>query len=154
MALEQAHREIQRLADIVRGMLSRSMELLAEPNAEGVQGIERDDDRVDVLERAIRPFLAKVAQQGLEPQLSAREHGFIYVLQDYEGIGDILTKEIAAVVRSGTSRSWPFPREGLADLRQYYDKLQAKFDRVYQAVESMDRALAERILHLVSRNEC
>ena len=148
LALEQAHREIQRLADIVRGMLARSMELLVEPSGEGLQEIEQDDDRVDVLERAIRPFLAKVAQQGLEPQLSAREHGFIYVLQDYEGIGDILTKEIAPVSGKLAESKRTFSEEGIKELEQYHEKILAKFDRLRGAVENYDRAAAEEALQL------
>jgi phosphate:Na+ symporter len=148
LALEQAHREILRLAGIVRGMLARSMELLVEPSAEGVQEIERDDDRVDVLEKAIRPFLAKVAQQGLEPQLSAREHGLIYVLQDFEGIGDVLTKEIAPVSGKLAETDRTFSEDGLSELKQYHEKILAKFERLEGAVETFDRAAAEEALQL------
>jgi phosphate:Na+ symporter len=148
LALEQAHREILRLAGIGRGMLKRSMELLIEPDAEGVVEIERDDDRIDVLEHAIRPFLAKVAQQGLDPQLSAREHGFIYIVQDFEGIGDVLTKEIAPVSAKLAESKRTFSEEGVGELKQYHEKIIAKFDRMLGAVESFDRAAAEEALQL------
>jgi len=148
LALEQAHREIMRLTGIVRGMLVTSMAILKAPDGETVAAISREDDKVDILEKAIRPFLARVAQRGLEPRLSAREHAYIYIVQDLEGIGDIITKEIAPVGVKLTERKASFSPEGLAELEDYHGKLLAKLDRLIKAVETADRTLAEETLQL------
>ncbi len=148
LALDQAHLEIGRLSGIVRRMLERSLEILKNPSEETAIEIERDDDKVDVLEKAIRPFLAKVAQQGLEPKLSAREHGFIYIVQDFEGTGDVITKELASVGRKMAEKGVNFSKEGMEEITNYHSKLMAKFDRIDQAVKTMDRKLAEETLQL------
>lgn len=148
LALEQAHREIMRLAGIVRGMMEMSLRSLEEPDEELAVAIGAQDDKVDILEKAIRPFLARVAQQGLDPVLSAREHGFIYIVQDYEGIGDILTKEIASVGAKLADKGASFSQEGMGEIAAYHEKLMAKFDRIGNAVEKMDRKLAEEALQL------
>jgi len=148
LALEQAHREIMRLAGIVRGMMEMSLRSLEEPDEELAAKIGAQDDKVDILEKAIRPFLARVAQQGLDPVLSAREHGFIYIVQDYEGIGDILTKEIASVGAKLADKGASFSQEGMGEIAAYHEKLMAKFDRIGNAVEKMDRKLAEEALQL------
>jgi phosphate:Na+ symporter len=46
-----------------------------------------------------RPFLAQTAQRGLDKEMSARERGYIYIVQDLNGIGDVLAKEISVVGR-------------------------------------------------------
>jgi phosphate:Na+ symporter len=148
VALEGAHREILRMAGLVRGMMTRTAELLGDPTEEGADDVARADDKVDILEKAVRPFLNKIAQRGLEPPLAARARAFVYVVQDLEQIGDTLTKEVAAVVRKLAERKLRFSPEGLEELRQYHGKLVAKFDRVVQAVEKLDRTPAEQTVQL------
>ena len=148
LALEQAHREILRMAGIVREQFSRSMNVLAEPDEEAVEAIVVEDDKVDILERSIRPFLAKVAQSRLEPDQSAREHAFIYVVQDLEGIGDVLSKEIAPAAAKLAAKGRAFSPEGLVELQQYGSKILDKFERVTRAVGTFDRALAEQTVQL------
>ncbi len=148
LALEQAQREILRMSGIARGMLERSMQLLDEPTEEATSLLRREDDKLDLLERSIRPFLARVAQEPLTPELTAREHAFIYVVQDLEGIGDLLSKEIAPVAEKLAERDQAFSAEGLEELRRYHGKLVEKFARVESAVANLDRHLAEQVVQL------
>ena len=148
LALEQAHREILRMAGIVSEQFSRSMNVLAKPDEEAVGAIIVEDDKVDILEKSIRPFLAKVAQSRLEPDQSAREHAFIYMVQDLEGIGDVLSKEIAPAAGKLAAKGRAFSPEGLVELQQYGSKILDKFERVTRAVETFDRALAEQAVQL------
>jgi len=148
LALEQAHREILRMTAIVREQFGRSMEVLANPDEEAVEAIIAEDDKVDILEKSIRPFLAKVAQSRLEPDESAKEHAFIYMVQDLEGIGDVLSKEIAPAAGKLALKGRAFSEEGLVELQQYGSKIMDKFDRVSRAVEAFDRALAEQTIQL------
>jgi phosphate:Na+ symporter len=148
LALEQALMEIMRLAGIVRGMMLSSMESLVTPSEESAETIGLEDDKVDILEKAIRPFLAQVAQRGLDPKLSAREHGFIYIVQDFEGIGDVINKEIASVGRKLFEKDLLFSEEGLSELQQYHGKLLKKFDRIVEAVRIQDRSKAEETIQL------
>ncbi len=148
LALEQARREILRMADIVRGMLARSMDLLTRPDETGADGIARDDDKVDILEKAIRPFLARAAQAGLDPVLSTRERAFIYAVQDLEGIGDVITKELAPVSRKLAEGGAAFSAEGLAELGSFHGKVLDKFDRVIEVLGEPDRQRAEAVIQL------
>jgi len=148
LALEQAHREIMRMTGIVRDQLSRSLDVLAQPDEEAVDAIIAEDDKVDILEKSIRPFLARVARARLEPDESAKEHAFIYVVQDLEGIGDVLSKEIAPAAGKLAARGMAFSPDGLLELQQYGLKVLDKFDRVSQAVETFDRTLAEQTIQL------
>jgi phosphate:Na+ symporter len=148
LALDQAQREILRMAGIVRGMMENSMEFLAKPTEEGLDILEREDDKVDILERSVRPFLATVGQGELEPELSAREHGFIYVAEELESIGDVISKEIGGAVRKLADREVAFSTEGLDELRQYHTKVLSKLNRVIEAFETGDHAKAEQTLQL------
>lgn len=148
LALEQAHREILRMASYARQMFEASIGLLEHPDEEAIGELIAEDQKLDTLERAIRPFLAQVAQGGLEPLLSAREHGFIYLVQDLEAIGDLITKELAPAAEKLAQTSTAFSDAGLGDLKKYHKKLLLKLDRVLEAIENYDRGVAEQVLQL------
>ena len=148
LALEQAQLELLRMAGIVRDMFASSMKVLAEPDEEKVEAVALEDDKVDILEKAIRPFLAKVAHARLEPEQAAREHAFIYIVQDLEGIGDILSKEIAAAGRKLAQKERRFSEEGMLELSSFAEKIQARYDTLFKAVENFDRGAAEQVLQL------
>lgn len=148
LALEQAQLETLRMAGIARGMLELSMGALEVPTEEGTAALRAEDDKLDSLERAIRPFLADVARAGLPPEMTAHEHAFIYVVQDLESVGDLLSKEIAGAVFKLADRKQSFSAEGLAEMRRYHEKLVEKFLRVERCIETLDRGLAEQIVQL------
>jgi phosphate:Na+ symporter len=148
LALEQAHKETLRMAGIARGMLERSIGALEVPSEEEVAILRAEDDKVDSLESAIRPFLADVARAGLPPDMIASEHAYIYIVQDLESVGDVLSKEIAGAVFKLADRKQAFSPEGLAELRRYHEKLVEKFQRVEQCIETLDRSVAEQIVQL------
>lgn len=148
LALEQAQRETLRMAGIARRMLERSMGALVAPSEEETAVLKSEDDKLDILERSIRPFLAEVARAGLPPEMSAHEHAFIYMVQDLESIGDVLSKEVAGAVFKLADRKQAFSAEGLAELRRYHEKLVEKFLRVEKCIETLDRNIAEQIVQL------
>ena len=86
------------------------------------QLIAESSKRLDILEKAIRPYLAQVAQANLSKKLVAREHAFIYFVQDLEGIGDLLTKEIANTAGKMEDKGKTFSPEDLAELQQYHEQ--------------------------------
>jgi phosphate:Na+ symporter len=148
LALEQAQREILRMTDIGGDMLRKSMVLLENPSEEGAQELKAEDDKLDILEQAIRPFLAKVAQTGLTPELSARERSYIYFVQELEGMGDVLSKEIAGAAIKLTSGNNAFSEQGLSELKEYHDKLMKKYKQTVTCMTELDRRLAEQIVQL------
>ncbi len=80
--------------------------------------------------------------------MSAHEHAYIYIVQDLESVGDVLSKEIAGAVFKLADRNQAFSPEGLAELRRYHEKLVEKFQRVERCIETLDRSVAEQIVQL------
>jgi len=148
LALEQAHREIMRMGGIVEGMVTDSITHLKNPTEEAAELVKAEDDKVDTLEKAIRPFLARVARTGLAVELSSREHAFIYIVQELEGIGDILSKEIGVSATKLAERKLSFSEEGVNELAQFHEKIVNKYGRVMEAVEKLDRHIAEEVIQL------
>jgi phosphate:Na+ symporter len=147
MALELAHKEILRLGSIVRQMIADSIEMLASPHINTVDHMDKEDDKVDILDKAIRQYLGRVAQSELTRKLLAREHAFVYIVQDLEGIGDLLTKEIAHTGRKLYKKKLSFSPEGVMELRNFHEIILNKYDAVLKAIDKMDKNLARDILN-------
>ncbi|MDO9391713.1 MAG: Na/Pi symporter [bacterium] len=99
LAIGQVSQEILRMADIVKGMLGRSMEALEKNDSLLQQQLVDEDDKVDLLEEAITPYVAKIAQQELSGDQSNRGIKLLYVVNDLEHIGDVISKNIWVHVR-------------------------------------------------------
>jgi len=127
-------------------MLNDAMGMLATPDADAMDRMEREDDKVDILEKAIRPYLARMARGHLESSLRAVERTLIYVVEELEGIGDILTKEIAHTARKLHRKEISFSQEGVAELRAYHARVAEKFALAEQAMGRMDGNVAAAIL--------
>ena len=148
MALEQAQMEVVRMAGILGEHLrAAGPAILAGDQAE-IDRLIAADDKLDILEKAIRPFLARVAQKGLAEEAAARERALIYITADLEGAGDLLSKEVLHAGAKLAAARHTFSEEGAKDISTFHEKMLAKFDRVEKAIEEGDRALAERVLQL------
>ena len=153
VALDLAHREIIRLSGIVRKMLEDVMPLLETPSPEAVGSMDKEDDKVDILEKAIRPYLARVAQGDISESLVSREHAFIDLVQDLEGIGDIITRELARSSQKLDRHNVVFSPEGLSELKQYHQRLMQKFDLIVHSVQDLNIDLASELLNHIETDQ-
>jgi phosphate:Na+ symporter len=148
MALEQAQKEVERMFELFGESLKASLEAIVSGDRAKMQELVEEDKKLDTLENAIRPFLAKVAQTGLEKSAAAQERALIYVTADIEGAGDVLRKEVLdggiKLAESGAKLS----EEGAGEIGRFHEKMMNKFDNVLKTIRTQDRELAERVLQL------
>lgn len=148
LALEQAHKEVERMAELLHENLKAAMPAIEAADDAELQRLIAEDDKLDVLERAIRPFLAKVSQTGLAESVATRERGLIYITEHLEGGGDLLAKEVLHTAARLTETGGSFSAEGIAELKQFHEKIVAKSERILRAVRDSDRTVAEESLQL------
>ncbi|MDP2806960.1 MAG: Na/Pi cotransporter family protein, partial [bacterium] len=146
LAIGQVSQEILRMADIVKDMLGRSMEALEKNDAQLQQQLVDDDDKVDLLEEAITPYVAKIAQQELSGEQSNRGIKLLYVVNDLEHIGDVISKNIMGHVRKKIDGQLAFSQEGLCDLREIHRQTMITLDLAIGAFAANDAGLARQAL--------
>lgn len=148
LALDQAQAEVERMTGIFGDLLSASLPAVRGGELPRIVALKGEDDKLDTLERAIRPFLAKVAQRGLDSAAAARQRGLIYVTEHLEGAGDLVVKEVLHQGERLQAEKHRFSAEGLEELERFHGKMVAKAERVAELIHTGDRALAEQILQL------
>ncbi|MBW2262616.1 MAG: Na/Pi symporter [Deltaproteobacteria bacterium] len=148
MALEQAQKEVERMAEIFGGSLNASLPAIISADRKKIREIAEQDEKLDILEKAIRPFLARVAQRGLEKGAAAQERALIYITADIKGAGDLLRKEVLDAADKLAEAGAKLSDEGADEIERFHGKMVSKFDNVLKAIRTQDRSLAERVLQL------
>ncbi|MDQ7798808.1 MAG: Na/Pi cotransporter family protein [Candidatus Edwardsbacteria bacterium] len=142
LAIGQVSQELLRMADLVRDMLVRSCEVLEKNDISLRNQLVADDDKVDLLEEAITPFVVKITQEDLSGDQSSRGVELLYIVNDIENIGDVISKNIMGHAAKKIEQHLAFSEEGLAEIRSLYRETLATLDLAIGALASGDLELA------------
>jgi phosphate:Na+ symporter len=152
LAYAAARQEVLRMADIVIGMLRRAMEPFLQKEESAIAFLEREDDKVDMLNREIKFYLAKVTQsEAAPPKLAALELHLVAVVTQLEFIGDVINKNIMEVAAKFLRKRLAFSTEGMAELADLHHKVCENLELAAQALRSEDREAARKVLRHEAR---
>ncbi len=146
LALGQATREVLRLADIVQSML-RDSRIALETNDERLaREVKRRDDEADRLEREIRSFLPQMSESRLTDELTQRQLGLLYAVNDLESIGDILDKNLMELTLKKIRGRHTFSDEGWREIEGFHLRIEQLLERSVSALASGDVELAGEVI--------
>ncbi len=146
LALGQATREALRASDIVREMLTAMITGLRSDDPAVVEEIKRKDNLVDLLDRQIRLYIARLSSSSLTESQSRRVMTVLEVTRDLENIGDIVDRNIMPIALKRITKGFVFSQEGMAEIVSFHKKTIENFDFAIAAFANHDRDLAERVL--------
>jgi len=146
LALSQAARETSRMADHVHDMLDKVIVTLKGSDLDRVEAVQRMDDQVDKLDRAIRFYLAKLSNSALTAEQSRKELELLAVTSDLENIGDIIDKNLMALARKKIKNNLSFSGEGIEEVELFYQKIMENFSLAVAAFTANDLDLADRVM--------
>jgi phosphate:Na+ symporter len=146
LALGQATREALRTSDIVREMLTDMIRGLRSDDAAIVEEIKLKDNLVDLLDRQIRLYIARLSSTNLTESQSRRVMTVLEVTRDLENIGDIIDRNIMPIALKRITKGFVFSQEGMAEIVSFHKKMIENFDFAIAAFANHDRELAERVL--------
>ncbi len=99
LAFGEATREILRMSDIVKEMLSKIILVFQKNDPLLIEYLEELDDKVDYLDTEIKLYLTKISQNILSAKLAKREVVLITLTSDLETIGDIVNKNLLELAK-------------------------------------------------------
>ncbi len=146
LALGQATREALRASDIVREMLTDMIRGLQSDDPAIVEDIKRRDNFVDLLDRQIRLYIARLSSSSLTEAQSRRVLTVLEVTRNLENIGDIVDRNIMPIALKRINKGFVFSQEGMAEIVSFHAKMLENFDYALAAFANHDRELAERVL--------
>ena len=122
--LANAEREVLRLVDMVETMLRIFIDALRNDDRKLLTEIEKMDDTVDSLHRAIKLFLTDISRQDHLDEIDARRCADILAFTiNLEHAGDILDKSLREIAAKKIKHKLNFSAEGFAEILEMHEHL-------------------------------
>lgn len=146
LAFGNAQREFLRMADIVNDMVKDCIPAIEANDLDMVADVEARDDKVDILNREIRFYLAKLGQEAMSQEQVDRQMELISLSNDVENVGDVVNKNILALARKKIQHGFAFSAQGWAEIRDFHGKVCENFDLALVAFSTGDEEIARKVL--------
>jgi phosphate:Na+ symporter len=138
MALDQVRRELVRIGGLVDNMVHRSLRAAMHGTEHDARALEKADDEVDELYEKVIVFLGELSQRelvGEQPQDLSR---FVGIANYLENIGDVISKDMLAVLYKRQSMSVFISESTQAVLEPIEQEVHRAFLKTLSALESGD----------------
>ena len=146
LALGQATREVLRASDIVREMLVGAVKAFETDDPAAIANVKSKDNLVDLLDRHIRLYLARLSSSKLTDAQTRRSMTVLEMSRDLESIGDIIDRNVMPLAAKRVNKGITFSPEGLTEIVSFHKKVLENFDAAVSAFTSNDRDLADSVL--------
>jgi len=144
-ALENSYREIKDVASLVGTMLNQMFEAIRTGDDKLVDRTVALDDKVDLYDEVLVEYLARLKGGDLTQEEREMRSKLLFALTDLENIGDVVSKETAALVRQKLERNLQFLPSDRARLEQFCSEVLASY-RASEAFLAGDRSEADCVL--------
>ena len=146
LALGQSQREILRVSDIARSMLTDVWRAMKQGDDQVAGTMGKRDDRIDLLDAEIKRYLTRISMEEADASQADEQMRQLRFINELETIGDIIDKNISELVLKKIRLQADFSEEGEADLDAFHGRV-ADTMRLAEAVfTTRDRSLARQIL--------
>lgn len=146
MALAQATRELLRMADLTQGMLRDGHRVFVENNAALCEAVQKEDDKVDLLDAEIKAYLIRLSGQALTRDESRREVALLTFCNDLETVGDIVERDLMGLAKKKMLLRVEFSKEGGMELEKMARFVLESFQIAVAAFTGQDRTLAAQLV--------
>ena len=145
LAIDQARREVLRMAGVVRGMLADIMPAFISNDTKAANDILQQDNMVDYLQRQTAEYLTRLAGGNLSLQQSEHAVQLLHVSTELEHIGDVIEKNMVALLIKKAEGNITFSEEGREELVEYHRRVLESYDHAIQAFDNEDIPLAHAV---------
>lgn len=146
LALANATRETVRVCETVEIMLRGIIGLYENPVQERIDELSALDDKVDRKHAAIKLYLAKLTTKPLSDFEVARARELLGACVKLEQVGDIIVRNMLALVQKKMDRKLKFTDEGWLELSNFHAKVLTNASMAFNVLVSRDRETAHQLV--------
>jgi phosphate:Na+ symporter len=146
LALANATRETVGVCETVEIMLRRIIDLYENPEQERIDELSALDDKVDRKHAAIKLYLAKLTTKQLTSYEVARARELLGACVKLEQVGDIIVRNMLALVQKKMDRKLKFTDEGWLELSNFHAKVLTNARMAFNVLVSRDRETAHQLV--------
>jgi phosphate:Na+ symporter len=145
LAFSNARREILRMAEIASEMFAQTLTVFEKNDRELMSYIEEQDDKVDVLDRSIKFYLAKISQETLTSDQARIQLNLVGMTSDLEEICDIINKNVLELAEKKIQKDRQFSAEGWEEIREFHAKVLENFHLALAYLAAEDEVIARKM---------
>ncbi|UCH85674.1 MAG: Na/Pi cotransporter family protein, partial [Candidatus Latescibacterota bacterium] len=145
LALNLAKEEVLRIGSIVSRMVQRVIDAFVHRDRAALAVLDRDEQKVDFLEREVSDYLTRISQQGLPKERIDETFQMMYTAAELELIADIVSKTLVPRARKWLDSDGDFSREGRAELVEYHRNVVEHIDRALEMFREFNLEKAKAI---------
>jgi phosphate:Na+ symporter len=146
LALGQATREILRMADIVFSMVKDTMRVYKDNDEQLRIRLVAEDDKVDLLEESVTPYLTNLSQKELTTKQGEKEVALLFVTSELEQIGDLVSKKLMAYAKKKIQQPFYFSDEGFDEITRFHAEVVTTLQMAINAFAAWDKELAKKVI--------
>ncbi len=145
IALEQAKREIIRMAEGAKGAVQQAVEGLIEEDARKLKKAMVIEDIIDAFQLDITSYLTALSREQLSDEVSIKLPVLLHTVNDLERIGDHAVN-IVEIAERKIEQKVPFSDFALEEAAQLRKEIDQMFDYVREALEHDNAESARKAL--------
>lgn len=147
LAFAQAKREVLRIGATAQWLFSDCLRMFSKGHdfQEQVDHIQSGDDRIDILEKAVRFYLAQIAMERLSAEQAKTQISLLGIAADFEEIGDIMSRDMTHLAEKKAKWHRIFSDDGWYDLRNFQMLVLENFNLVMSMLASPAADIVSRI---------
>jgi phosphate:Na+ symporter len=145
IALEQAEREIIRMAETAKRALTRAVEGILQDDRKKLASVMEIEDFVDSFQIEITSYLSALSQVQLSDEVSIRLPVLLHTINDLERVGDHAVN-IVEIAQRKIDQKLSFSDSAMAEAEQLRTDIDQMFDNIIAALEHDDIQAAKSAL--------
>jgi phosphate:Na+ symporter len=119
--------------------------VFVENNAALCEAIQKENDKLDLLNAAVKTYLVRLSGQALTRDESRREVALLDFCNELKTIGDIVERDLMGLAKKKMEMRVEFSKEGGAELEKMAQIVLESFQIAIAAFTGRDRTLAEQL---------
>jgi phosphate:Na+ symporter len=145
IAVDQARREIVRMAGVAKDAVNQAIEGLSEDDRKKLELARRSEDATDEFQYEITSYLATLSTKEISEQLSVELPVLLHTVNDLERVGDHAVN-IVEIAERKIERKLSFTDNAKAEAAELKSEINQMFDYVSAALENNDTEKARSAL--------
>lgn len=146
LAFANAKREILRMAEIAQEMFQATLRVFERDDRDLMASIEEEDDKIDILDREIKFYLAKISQETLNQEQARMQLTLVSITSDLEEICDVINKNILELAKKKIQKGRHFSEEGWREISDVHSKVLENFQLTISILAAEDETLSKKIV--------
>ncbi len=139
LALDQVRRELVRLGDMVREMLSGSLRVMTIGSETQISDLARTNSDVDTIYQETISYLGKLSQKDLVQTQPLELSQFIGIANYVENIGDVIEKDLLASARKRIQSGITISPATIEKISAIDEQVRGAYEKAITALETGDR---------------